>query len=90
VEKGKSGLIMMSDLPREKNDLILMGDLPRTNDGPIMMSDLSKWKMMVLLWCVTYPDVREKDFRMGSQYLETYPFQRIFYFFIFRKTPRFF
>ena len=29
VEKGKSGLILMGDLPRGKNDLIMMGDLPR-------------------------------------------------------------
>jgi len=29
VEKGKSGLILMGDLPREKNGLIIMGDLPR-------------------------------------------------------------
>jgi hypothetical protein len=28
-EKGKSGLIVMSDLPKWKNDLIVMGDLPR-------------------------------------------------------------
>ena len=49
------------------------------NDGLIMMSDLPRWKMMVSLWWVTYPDVREKDFRKGSQYLETCPF----YFFIF-------
>jgi len=29
VEKGKSGLILMGDLPRGKNGLIIMGDLPR-------------------------------------------------------------
>jgi hypothetical protein len=29
VEKRKSGLIVMSDLPRWKDDLIVMGDLPR-------------------------------------------------------------
>jgi len=28
-EKGKSGLIVMGDLPKWKNDLIVMGDLPR-------------------------------------------------------------
>jgi hypothetical protein len=28
-EKGKSGLIIMSDLPEWKNDLIIIGDLPR-------------------------------------------------------------
>jgi hypothetical protein len=28
-EKGKSGLIVMGDLPKWKNDLIGMGDLPR-------------------------------------------------------------
>jgi hypothetical protein len=29
VEREKSGLILMSDLPRGKNDLIIMGDLPK-------------------------------------------------------------
>jgi hypothetical protein len=28
-KKGKSGLIIMGDLPKWKNDLIVMGDLPR-------------------------------------------------------------
>jgi len=28
-EKGKSGIIVMGDLPKWKNDLIVMGDLPR-------------------------------------------------------------
>ena len=28
-EKGKSGLIAISDLPKWKNDLIVMGDLPK-------------------------------------------------------------
>ena len=28
-EKGKSGLIVMGDLPKWKNGLIVMGDLPR-------------------------------------------------------------
>jgi len=37
------GLIMMGDLPKEKNN------------GLIVMSDLPKWKMMVSLWWVTYP-----------------------------------
>jgi hypothetical protein len=62
-----------------ENGLILMGDLPRKN-GLIVMGDLPKWKMMVLLWWVTYPDVREKDFRKGSQYLETCPFYFLFLF----------
>jgi hypothetical protein len=29
VEKGKSGLIVMGDLPRKKDGLIVMGDLPK-------------------------------------------------------------
>jgi len=29
VEKGKSRLILMGDLPRGKNGLIIMGDLPK-------------------------------------------------------------
>jgi len=29
VKKGKSGLILMGDLPRGKNGLIIMGDLPK-------------------------------------------------------------
>jgi hypothetical protein len=28
-EEGKSGLIVMGDLPKWKNGLIVMGDLPR-------------------------------------------------------------
>jgi hypothetical protein len=28
-KKGKSGLIVMGDLPKWKNGLIIMGDLPR-------------------------------------------------------------
>jgi hypothetical protein len=28
-EEGKSGFIVMGDLPKWKNDLIVMGDLPR-------------------------------------------------------------
>jgi hypothetical protein len=28
-EKGKSGIILMGDLPKWKNSLIVMGDLPR-------------------------------------------------------------
>jgi len=27
-------------------------------DGLIMMGDIPRWKMMVLLWRVTYPDAR--------------------------------
>jgi hypothetical protein len=38
--------------------LIVMGDLPRKSDGLIVMGDLPKWKMVVSLWWVTYP---EKD-----------------------------
>jgi len=44
VEKGKSGLIVMGDLPRGKNGLIVIGDLPRKNNGLIVMGDLSQWK----------------------------------------------
>jgi hypothetical protein len=34
MEKRKSGLILMGDLPRGKNGLIIMGDLPRSKkDG---------------------------------------------------------
>jgi hypothetical protein len=29
MEKEKSGLIVMGDLPRWKNGLVVMGDLPR-------------------------------------------------------------
>ena len=29
MEKRKSGLILMGDLPRGKNGLIVMGDLPK-------------------------------------------------------------
>jgi len=36
MEMGKSGLILMGDLPKGKNGLIMMGDLPR-------------WKMMASL-----------------------------------------
>jgi len=50
-----------------------------------VMGDLPKWKMMVSLWWVTYPDVREKDFRKGSQYLETCPFYFFIFIFIFIK-----
>jgi len=38
---------------------------------------------------VTYPDVREKDFRKGSQYLETCPFYFFIFIFFIKKTPRF-
>ena len=72
-----------------ENGLILMGDLPIKN-GLIMMGDLPKWKegrVVSFLW-VTYPDVREKDFRKGSQYLETCPFYFLFLFLL-KKTPRF-
>jgi hypothetical protein len=44
VEKGKSGLIVMGDLPRGKNGLIVIGDLPINNYGLIVMGDLSQWK----------------------------------------------
>jgi hypothetical protein len=37
----------------EDDGLIMMGDLP---DDLIMMGGLPKWKMMVLLWWVTYPN----------------------------------
>jgi len=45
-----------TQVKKMENGLILMGDLPRKNDGLIMMGDLPKWKMMVSLWWVTYPD----------------------------------
>ena len=73
-----------------ENGLILMGDLPIKN-GLIMMADLPKWKegrVVSFLW-VTYPDVREKDFRKGSQYLETCPFYFFIFIFFIKKTPRF-
>jgi hypothetical protein len=35
----------------------MTGDLPREkDDGLIMMGDLPRWKLMVSLWWVTYPD----------------------------------
>jgi hypothetical protein len=48
-EKGKSGLIVMGDLPKLKNGLIVMGDLPRQKTwriGRIVMGDLPR-KMLV-------------------------------------------
>ena len=46
-KKGKSGLIVMGDLPRWKNDLIVIGDIPKQKNmenGLIVMGDLPKWK----------------------------------------------
>ena len=40
MERGKSGLILMGDLPKGENGLIIMGDLPRKNYGLIVMGDL--------------------------------------------------
>ena len=48
-KKGKSGLIVMGDLPKLKNGLIVMGDLPRQKTwriGRIVMGDLPR-KMLV-------------------------------------------
>jgi len=42
VEKRKSGLIVMGDLPRWKSGLIVMGDLPRWKNGLIVMGDLPR------------------------------------------------
>jgi hypothetical protein len=60
VEKIKSGLIVMGDLPRWKNGLIVMGDLPRKKDGLIVMGDLPRWKKerVISLYWVTYPGGR--------------------------------
>jgi hypothetical protein len=43
--KGKSGRVVMGDLPKWKNDLIVMGDLPRKKNlenSRVVMSDLPK------------------------------------------------
>ena len=60
MEKRKSGLILMGDLPRGgmasflwvtypgkktwRSGRVVMGDLPRKNVGFIVMGDLPKWK----------------------------------------------
>ena len=54
MEKGKSGLIVMGDLPRGKNGLIIMGDLPR----------LKKMKNGLIVW-VTFPE-KEWSHCMGD------------------------
>ena len=46
------------------------------NDGLIMMGDLPKWKMMVSLWWVTYPNGRWKKFEVVSLLWVTYPIKK--------------
>jgi hypothetical protein len=57
------------------------------NDCLIVMGDLPRWKMMVLLWWVTYPDVSEKVFRKGSEYIKIFTKS---HYKDFRKNPCFF
>ncbi|KAL3610670.1 hypothetical protein D5086_001690 [Populus alba] len=43
-EKGKSGLIIMGDLPKWKNGLIVMGDLPRRTRNEVGLENaLPEW-----------------------------------------------
>jgi len=64
VEKRKSGLIVMGDLPRWRNGLIVMGDLPK-NGKKVEWSSCNGWPTQVDEWpyCNGWP-TQIKTWRM--------------------------